>query len=186
MVSGSRRRWWLHAFRFLFFRFKPGKHIYGVVLLLRNLTICLIPAVIPGDLRALQVVLLLLVLQVSAAYQNTLYPFCTLLANLVDSCINIVLILILVLGMLKTGIQVDERDLIVLSTLVLGMGVLAVVGGVCVGLRAVCFRTFRFYYFLSHHKADAAAQARYMQMLIRMHLRRSCFLDSDNLVDLAV
>ena len=34
--------------RFLFFRFKPRSYSYAVALLLRNLFICLIPAVTPG------------------------------------------------------------------------------------------------------------------------------------------
>jgi len=186
VVNDDEQRWWLHAFRFIFFRFRTGKHTYGVALLMRNLTICLIPALIPGRMRGVQVVLLLLTLLLSAIYQATVYPFSTLVSNVVDSCTSVVLILILVLGMLNSDVEVKKTDLVILGSLVLATGLSAILGGALVGLRAVLFPSVRFHYFLSHHKADAAAQARFLQMLLRMHLHKTCFLDSDNLVDLEV
>merc|ERR1740121_1123268 len=40
-------------------------------------------------------------------------------------------------------------------------------------------------FFVCHHKEAAQAQARYVQLLVRTNLRRSCFIDSDDLVDLS-
>eukprot|EP00971_Amphidinium_carterae_P188326 3738356-Amphidinium_carterae.1 len=101
-----------------------------------------------------------------------------------DSCTSVVLIFILMLGMLRSGIEVANSDMFILSSVVCAVGLSALIGSACVGLRAAVFPTVRFNYFLSHHKAGAAAQARFLQMLIQRRLHKSCFLDSDNLVDL--
>mmetsp|Transcript_57727 Transcript_57727/g.137381 ORF Transcript_57727/g.137381 Transcript_57727/m.137381 type:complete len:1425 (+) Transcript_57727:75-4349(+) len=185
-VNDDRQRWWLHSFRFLFFRFKPGCHMFGILLLLRNLVLCLIPAVLPGDMRGVQVAVLLAVLLTSGYYQTALAPFATWVGNLVDSFTSGILILILALGMLRTEIEITDTDILVLSTLVLCLGIIGILAGVAVGLRTMCMQTARYQFFLSHHKAAAAAQARYMQMLLQLQTRRTCFLDSDHLVDLGL
>jgi len=41
-----------------------------------------------------------------------------------------------------------------------------------------------FHKFICHHKADAAAQARFLQICIRQKLQENCFLDSDHLQNL--
>ena len=39
----------LQAFRFLFFRFKPSRYYYGVILLCRSFLVCLVPVVLSDD-----------------------------------------------------------------------------------------------------------------------------------------
>merc|ERR1712186_87359 len=56
--TGPTRMVFLRVFRFLFFRFCKHAHFYGVLALLRNLLICLVPVIVPGAEVAVQYSLL--------------------------------------------------------------------------------------------------------------------------------
>jgi len=180
-VNDDRQRWYLHTFRFLFFRFRPKAYTYGVLLLLRNLSVCLVPAVFPGDAIGMQVLLLSTLLLSFGMFQATWKPWRTPLANKIDSIMTVIVILILLCGIMLTQVNIDDADITFVNTCILVAAAIAVLTGAGLGLRDTFCAGKKYHHFLCHHKAFAAAQARYVQTLIVTQLRRSCFLDSDDL-----
>lgn len=60
----------------------------------------------------------------------------------------------------------------------------SIIVGICVGLY-FRFRPTPYYHrFICHHKADAAAQARYLKILLHMRTSQKVFIYSDDLSDL--
>eukprot|EP00971_Amphidinium_carterae_P336274 6472543-Amphidinium_carterae.1 len=93
--------------------------------------------------------------------------------------------MILHCGMLNADVTAAESDIEAIGTMVVVISFLFLLGGALWSMRHRVLRTPPYHYFLSHHKAFAAAQARYFQMIIVIQLQRTCFLDSDNLQDLS-
>jgi len=182
--NDDRQRRFHHSFRFLFFRFRPQAYTYGLLLLIRNLTICLIPAIVSGKV-GVQVLLLCGIILAFGMFQATWQPWRTRLVNRVDSVTSTVLILILMCGIMKTDLAVSDLDIAVLSTSVLLIAGITLAVGAGLSLKDSLWPHARYHHFLCHHKAFAAAQARFLQMLILKHLHRTCFLDSDDLKDLS-
>jgi len=182
--NDDRQRRFHHSFRFLFFRFRPNAYTYGLLLLIRNLIICLIPAIVSGKV-GVQVLLLCGIILAFGMFQATWQPWRTRLVNRVDSVTSTVLILILMCGIMKTDLAVSDMDIAVLSTSVLVIAGVTLGVGAGLSIKDSLWPNARYHHFLCHHKAFAAAQARYLQMLILKHLHKTCFLDSDDLKDLS-
>ena len=64
----------LHAFRFLFFRFRPKAYFYGLLALFRNLAICLIPAIVPAEDLGMQIVIICMILLTSGGCRQRANP----------------------------------------------------------------------------------------------------------------
>jgi len=182
--NDDRQRRFHHSFRFLFFRFTPGSYRFGVLLLIRNLVICLIPAALTGKV-GFQVALLCAIILAFGMLQATQQPWRTRLVNRVDSVTSTVLALILVCGIMNTSLAINKVDMAVLSTSVISVAGVTLTVAAAISLKDSLFPDAHYHHFLCHHKRDAAAQARFIQMLIMKHLKRTCFLDSDDLKDLS-
>jgi len=123
---------------------------------------------------------------VFAQVQQQLRPWHANVTNTVDGLIGILMTVVLVSGALesdyKTTAQASVLPIIGTVALV-SIAILAVVAIV----RAI-YRHFRvwpyFHHFVTHHKADAAAQARLLKMLIDTAYNQNTFIDSDHLTDL--
>mmetsp|Transcript_55619 Transcript_55619/g.130204 ORF Transcript_55619/g.130204 Transcript_55619/m.130204 type:complete len:1444 (+) Transcript_55619:60-4391(+) len=184
-VSNDQQRNFYDAYRFMFFRFRPQAYFYGLLLLFRHFIICLVPAVLARKGLGVQVLIVDAILVSMAVFQSTWQPWRTPFVNKTDSVTSTVLVLILHCGILNTDISASESDIAVIGTVVTLASFLFLVGAALYSMRRKVFRAAPYHHFLCHHKAFAAAQARYVQMLIIIQLRRSCFLDSDNLQDLS-
>mmetsp|Transcript_135156 Transcript_135156/g.431494 ORF Transcript_135156/g.431494 Transcript_135156/m.431494 type:complete len:1353 (-) Transcript_135156:426-4484(-) len=185
MIVRSESHRLLTATRFLFLKFKEEKYFYGIVLMAKSLLICLVPVAF-RDRGQVQVVIMTSMLCVFVQVQQELRPWHSNVTNTVDGLIGILMTVVLVSGALESDYtamaQASVLPIIGTVALVL-IAVLAVVAIV----RAI-YRHFRvwpyFHHFVTHHKADAAAQARLLKMLIDTAYNQNTFIDSDHLKDL--
>jgi len=180
----DRQRWFAHTFRFLFFRFRPDAYFYGLLLLMKNMTLCLIPASFSGKV-GIQVLLICGIIVSFGMFQATTQPFRAKFVNKMDSLTSTLLILILHCGILRTELAVNKNDIAVLSTIAVGTFLILLIVTAGISIKAKLWPERAYYHFLCHHKRDAATQVRYLQMQIVSKLRRTCFLDSDHLKDLS-
>lgn len=170
----------IQAVRFLFSRFKPSAYFYGTFLLVRNLCICLVPVVI-RDVAAVQVVVMSLIISFSGIIQALIRPWRVHLTNWVDGITSPILVLFLMVGAVKTDFNISDSLLVGMSlALLTGMGA-TFLGSLTFVAMKLCCRTHDYTYFVCHHKAAAAAQARLLQLVLRAATGKSCFLDSDDL-----
>jgi len=111
-------------------------------------------------------------------------PWRSNIADLVDGCLSILIVLVLLCAAMST--KFDEADV-----LVGWMGAILFLMFFVCAASALCFSIYRrtrsspyFDSFVCHHKADAGAQARYLQMLLFEGSGQTCFIDSDHLTNL--
>ena len=121
--------------RFLFARFKAKTYYYGLVVVLRNLTFCLIPVAVPEEELGIQLAALCMILLVSGIGQATLRPWRTFVGNVIDSSAAGMLIMILLCGLLSTEITVERA-----APKTIGSAVLAV--ALCMILAAVAHTSY--------------------------------------------
>lgn len=172
----------IRSTRFLFFRFHGRRYYYGLALLIRNTCICMVP-VVWRDTVALQVAFMCAILSSSTLVQQQLSPWLSPVANVVDGVITQLMVLMLVSGVMAT------------DNLKSSAGVLGGTSFTCLSTAAIFTVLYalvelrhdrRSFYdkFICHHKAEAAAQARYLKTLLEQATGRPVFIDSDDLKDL--
>lgn len=173
----------LHSFRFLFIRFKPGRQHWSLVLLVRSLAVALVPVYFI-DAPATQLLLLSTIFAFFAAGEAWLRPWRIELATKLDIFIAASMVPILMCGAVSGDIKPTG------DSLFWGGGVLCGVIALMIMmvLLHVILRRFRpfnkFLHFICHHKQGAAAQARVMKFILEQSSGESCFIDSDHLDDL--
>jgi len=174
----------LHATRFLFFRFHPSAYFFQLFILLRSLLIGIVPAVLRAK-PGLQITVTSLLLGLYLCVQQEIQPWKGKLCNMLDGLLSATLLLVLVCAanFMEDQGRTDMEDLSILA----GLSLLVILCLVLTGL-ALAFwrRNVRrgFDFFICHHKADAAAQARLLKLLLVQHRSVRVFLDSDNLENL--
>jgi len=173
----------LQMYRYLFFRYTPSMYWYGSMTLFRSVCVCLVPVVF-RDVPSLQILSITIVLVFFATVQMHFKPWRGTWANTVDSTSNMLLVLLIVCVAMTTNFE-DSTSLLGIVAVVLLSGAFLVIV-VLLGYNLVRhLRPAPFYAnFICHHKAQAAAQARYLQILLTQQCHEPCFLDSDHLTNL--
>ncbi|CAE7335470.1 GRM1 [Symbiodinium natans] len=173
--------------RFLFQRFRPSRYYYGVVVLLRNFVVALLP-VLTSALPAVQVPLMGTLLVASAVLQVGIWPWRTKVANVAD----MMMVCFLQVVLLGAGPLLDigqEQSSEVLGWLLC----IAVLLPMIAGWLAFFYAVYRQYWpkkyfglFLCHHKAAAGALCRLIKILVARYSSTDVFLDCDHLEDLGL
>jgi len=179
-VAGSARH--LRMFRFLFFQFQPHAYYFGGFVSARGLLVCFVPVVAKNP--AVQIISICAVLHLFQIASRCVRPWRSFLADFVDGILSILILLVLLCAAMSS--KFEDADI-----LIGWVGALLFLLFFGFALSAVCFGFYRRfrpapYYerFICHHKADAAAQARYLQMLFIQKTGQGCFIDSDHLTHL--
>ena len=152
----------LQNFRFLFVRYKPAYFYWSSLGLARSVLLCMIPVVFTTP--AVQVIVMTLVLVFFQVLQVYLQPWRASLANMVDAVLSTSMVLLMVC-IAVTGDFNDAASVVGLVGTVIMILTLA---GAVVALMISIYKHLvpsPFYeWFVCHHKADAAGQARYLQL----------------------
>mmetsp|Transcript_3026 Transcript_3026/g.6626 ORF Transcript_3026/g.6626 Transcript_3026/m.6626 type:complete len:694 (-) Transcript_3026:35-2116(-) len=173
----------LKATGFLFFRFTPSRYYYGLVSMTRSLLVCLVPVVIIDD-GGFQVLCLTAILILFSQVQMYLHPWRSHKTNMMDGAQSVILVLLLVGSGLTTQLDLDKRAVATLGVVGFALMLFLVLLTMMNTVHRI-LQVHPFYpYFICHHKADAAAQARYLQLLFVQRTRQTCFIDSDHLTNL--
>jgi len=174
----------LRATRFLFYRFKPVRYYFNMILLARHLILGLVPAIFPDQSR-IQALAIALLLSSYTFTQTVLWPWRSFVLNVADALVSLILVAIVVCGSLGMNDR-SGRSLLQTMDGILASFLFGALGLACVlGLQERLNRvTYNF--FICHHKAEAAAQARYLKMVLQQLKAVSVFIDSDDLSDLDV
>jgi len=171
------------ACRFLFVKFIPECYYFSLLLILRSLCISLIPIFFLE--AAVQIVFLCGVMITFTVVQSRLRPWRSTVTNYVDSCMSSALLLLLIVGAVAADMEVADDTLNALAAAMLIIVLVVAAIGLLLGLViAGCKFGPRYGRFICHHKADAAAQARYLKMLLQVKTSSQVFIDSDDLSDL--
>ncbi|CAE8646997.1 unnamed protein product [Polarella glacialis] len=175
----------VQRYRFLFNRFHPHAYYYGLVLMIRNLFVAILPVALVST-PALQVVAMGALLLSSAVVQSRVWPWRTEAANLADATMSCFLVVVMLGAAPLLDLEQSETE----TTL----GVLlciAVFGPLLVAICAIAHAVYRrfspassYSVFLCHHKEGAGSLARWLKLQIGTHSSCRVFLDSDNLEDL--
>lgn len=182
--TGASSQYAHRAFRFLFIRFKPKRYYYGVPLLIRSFLLCLVPVALSNDV-ALQVSLASAIICIFMLVQQQLNPWARPSTNVIDGALSGALLLMLLTGSLAAGVSASSA-----STQALGIAAFSVLTALAVGVMLYTAyqrirRTDVYSYFICHHKAQAAAQARLLKILLQAKgHRKTVFIDSDDLLEL--
>jgi len=166
----------------LFYRFKPVRYYFIMVLLGKHLILGLVPAVLPDQSR-LQALAISLVLAGYSFTQSVLWPWRSNILNVADALACLILLVIVVCG----SLGMNDTDGSSLIQMVDGALAAFLFGMLCVacalGLHERLTRQ-KYQFFICHHKAEAAAQARYLKLVLQQLKGVSVFIDSDDLRDL--
>ncbi|CAJ1449215.1 unnamed protein product [Effrenium voratum] len=175
----------LYRYRFFFQRFRNKCYGYGLVILIRNFLLALVPVLLV-PLPFLQVLVVGLVLLASLVIQVRFWPWRTPYANTVDLLMTGFLIVTL-LGVAPL-LDVSSTD----ATAVLGyLLCIPVLAPIVVAFTMVVWSGWRsmgsarkFDIFLCHHKGGAGALARYVKLMLTRQAQCHVFLDADSLESL--
>uniref|UniRef100_A0A7S2LN19 TRP C-terminal domain-containing protein n=1 Tax=Zooxanthella nutricula TaxID=1333877 RepID=A0A7S2LN19_9DINO len=183
--SDSGRR--LRMFRFVFLKYQPSAYFYGCVVPMRSLVICLVPVVV-RDNGPVQVILVGCFVLCCFALQQNIQPWRVRIANLTDGGLSICLVMMLLCTQVGKNSDPGASTAAIgaVATLLLVFLVLLVCIAYIISLHAYFRRSLTYHSFISHHKVDAAAQARYLQLSIQGRVGRRAFLDSDHALNLDV
>jgi hypothetical protein len=169
----------MQGFRFLFYRFKPHAYFFGMAFLLRNLLVCLVPAVI-RDNAAAQIVMMSMVFLFSTIGQTLLQPWRSSSANVLDGCMTGCIILILLCGAVSGGYETSDAT-------TQGISIFIVVGFLLMWAGLFGGNVYRQYnnldkydMFICHHKVGAAAQVRLVRTMLA-EKGAKVFVDSDDI-----
>ena len=172
----------LQKYRFLFFRYQPACFYWSSLGLARSILLCMTPVVFTTP--AVQVIVMTLVLLLFQVLQLFLQPWRSPAANVMDAFLATSMIILMVCIALTGDFSNTASVVGVVGTVivVLALAVAAAVATVSIYKR--CVPSPFYTWFVCHHKADAAGQARYLQLLLKSQSGCSCFIDSDHLVHL--
>eukprot|EP00913_Durusdinium_trenchii_P025228 g23683.t1 len=168
-------------YKFIFSRFSPDAYYFALVLNFRNFLIGILPVLLVAY-NELQFLSLTLVIAVYALLQARMWPWRTLISNLMDACLALFLMLVIVVGSLLLEFD-PERGTTVVSVILM-IGTVVAFVGLVVAFSFAAYRTYRpsrtYGIFLSHHKLGAAVLSRWFKMLLGEHTTSKIFLDSDD------
>jgi hypothetical protein len=176
----------LKNFRWLFDRFAPEQHYWGMIYLIRGTLVVMVPVAFTGDAMK-QVMVMGAVLLFYTALQIRFQPWRTEWANVSDTCIGMALIM----SMMAAGflVPMEEHHEVVVQLVLVGSFVSVIV----VGALALLYFAYaqvkanqRYGVFLTHHKGGAAVLARYLKLKLKQICSDEIFLDADNLDNLDV
>jgi len=172
-------------YRFLFNRFRPERYYYGVVYLIRNTLVALVP-VIFAQVVSIQVVAMATVMAASAGLQARLWPWRTAASNSLDLLVSLTLTIMLTAAapLVETSMH-DRED--VLGGLIVFLLILMLAVACVVFIFSLCRRfksAIMYHVSLCHHKDGAGSLARFIKMVITSATHARVFLDSDQLEDL--
>ena len=173
----------LHAFAFLFFRFKPEAFWYVLVVLFRNLTVALAPVLL--DVTT-QFFLLLLALGLPIVTCAAVFPWRISTANILDLATNSGFVLILFFGALLADAANEALVAGILTVIVCVLCFLFLMGLLRSLYCTLLLRGRTYQHFLCHHKQGGGGFARLLKIRLKRdpRVKRQVFLDSDNLQDL--
>lgn len=173
----------IRACSFLVMRFHPGKEVFTVLFLIRNVLIVLAP-LIPSSSASLFLMAMLLATSFGLiAYYK---PWRSLLSTQVDMLTHLALLLILQMGALAV-VDVQEHVTMIVCTACASFMIIAIVSAAAQSAaRHILSKLHKqFHFFLCHHKASTACWARLLKMELRSRGSSfTAFLDSGNLTDL--
>eukprot|EP00971_Amphidinium_carterae_P279767 5553577-Amphidinium_carterae.1 len=115
--------------------------------------------------------------------QQTVRPWRAGVANFVDMCIGIGLVLLLLAIAVLTDFQKGGSAVRVAGVLAMLVVIVAPLTTVVIAWYKA-WAASRYEHFICHHKAGAGAQARLMKMLLVSRHGKNVFIDSDDLVEL--
>jgi len=176
------KAFFLRAFAFLFFRYKPHAYWFSVVHLMRSLLIAL-TTIMP--VAGVQILLMQFVVILQLTLVCLLRPWRVEGANALEAVLTLGLLLMLSCALLLTGAAGESTELawtfVVFLALCLSVALGFAVNAAC----ALVLAKFRkpFDIFLCHHKAAAGCMARYINVEFSAR-NRHAFIDTDNLRDL--
>merc|ERR1719424_2074969 len=93
----------LSAFRFLYQRFRPSRYYFGIIRLVCNTLVCLIPAVF--DTAVMQICLVSAVLMTQAMVQQHTKPWRSWTVNVFDGCCSCTMVFLLLCGSIASDIK---------------------------------------------------------------------------------
>ncbi|CAK0804184.1 unnamed protein product, partial [Prorocentrum cordatum] len=171
------------SFRFLFFRFKPSRYYYGLIMLVRNLLLCLVPVIIESDVAA-QVIFTSILILATMVVQVELAPWKVAAANYADAACSSTLLMILICGATAANVSVENSSIPAFASVLVGfffaVGVVAIMASAY-----YYFKPFPMYpFFICHHRVGAQAQARLLKMLLTSKTGRPVLTDTDDLTEL--
>ena len=175
----------LNKFAFLFFRFRPGGHSYMVLLLLRNISLAVVPIM---DEPASELLVSCAVITACVIVGVVLSPWAVHQANLLDLAMHTGLLFILFLAALQTH-WVDEITVGNLLVVVFSAMMCAFLFSLAWSVHLCALRLRKpFQFFLCHHKVGGGAFCRLLKVRLvsNSQVARGVFLDSDNLEDLSL
>lgn len=181
LVAGSSQ----HSFdslRFLYTRFVHGRFFYGPVLLLRGLCVCLMPVIFQGT--GVQIVVLSAVLHLFGILQVRFFPWRGLSANILDGFITYSLLILLSAGFLFSDDASASSKHTVGVVCFAALMCCCAVAFFMIAYHNRCHHSPRYSSFVCHHKADAAAQARFLKMALHDAGCGRVFIDADDLKNL--
>jgi len=169
---------YLNATRFFFSKFEPTKYYYGLVLLIRSLLICIVPVVIRDNL-ALQVILIGLIISAIHLVQTQTMPWRVPMNNFIDTGINVCMWMMLMVGSMCVGMTAELDSIKVVGTAIFAMTFALAAGSLLVSASRMIRGGVFYGYFICHHSAHAAAQARLLKIMLQSKTGQAVCLDSD-------
>ena len=173
----------IRTFRFLFVRYHPQYYFFSVVTLFRGLFICLVPVVARG-FPEVQTLLMCAVMLSYNCLVTHIKPWRGSATNAIDGALANILVVVLMCAAMTTTF--DNADAAI-GSLGLAACVIFFASGVAAIALALHRRLFpRPFYsnFVCHHKGEAAAQARFLQIELSERTGTTVFIDSDHLTNL--
>jgi len=172
---------WLKRYAFLFQRFLPTRPYYGLIYILRNLFIAVMPSLLANEVAA-QLMLLGLVISSSFGMQCILWPWRSDLGNIVDMVFSGGVLLIIMGGGMLLETEDDTQVVIQIFffTALIVCFTFAMIA-IIFSVWRIGFPPKRYGIFLCHHKDGAAVLARFFKEVMTGKINDRVFLDSDEL-----
>ncbi|CAK9010580.1 unnamed protein product [Durusdinium trenchii] len=179
----------VNRYRFIFERFRASRYFFGVLYLVRNTLLSLIPVVL-ANFPSVQVAMLACVMLMGVIIQMRAWPWRTQVANLTDMVFSsgVVLFLVIAGPILDFETEADEKSYamflswsfcLLLLTFCLAFFIVAVI---YLQRRFNPVKPYKV--FLTHQKGAAGSLARFIKSILNKHSSDGVFLDSDELQDL--
>lgn len=182
-VSRESAQAFLATFRYLFYLYEPKTYYYSTVIIARSLLLCLVP-VVARDSPFFMIAMMISLILGFGSLQLYLSPWRSPVSNILDHVFSNMSATVLICSLPLVDISSSSLAVGIFGTVVFGVACFC---GLCSLARAMYLRMFSrefFRWFICHSKADAAAQSRFLQLLLRTRAGKECFLDCDHLTNL--
>merc|ERR1719203_2363035 len=144
--------------------------------------ICLVPVVVRDNL-SVQIILIASVISSVHLVQTQTAPWRVPLNNFIDTGINICMFMLMLVGAMCVGMTENLDSIRPIGTVIFCLTFLLAIGSLAAS-GSKMFRGGVFYgYFICHHSAHAAAQARLLKMMLHAKTGQAVCLDSDDLTE---